>query len=263
MNTKNFLVLSFLSGCILANAAIGQAPIPSAMIPGLSPPPQPVDTNTRFDLDFPGGTPAQLVKAIEKDLQQTNKSTRHLNVYIDEEYQDFRLPPLKMHNVTVPQLFQALSQIGKKQKSVVTRYVPDQYGKHAEYTSFSTSFGFRTHEDRPTENSIWHFYQDGVPDKPLFQELPPQVRYWNLSGYLENLKVEDITTAIETGWKMQGANPVPKLSFHKDTKLLIAVGEELQLAAVNQVLQSLQSEFKEPTPGRARPARGLPVLPTQ
>jgi len=59
-------------------------------------------------------------------------------------------------------------------------------------------------------------------------------------------KVEDITTAIETGWKMQGATPTPKLSFHKDTKLLIGVGEPGQLQMVDEVLRQLRET--SPTP---------------
>ena len=41
---------------------------------------------------------------------------------------------------------------------------------------------------------------------------------------LEAFTIEDVTTAIETTWKMLGTDPLPKMSFHKETKLLIVVG---------------------------------------
>ena len=67
-------------------------------------------------------------------------------------------------------------------------------------------------------------------------------RFYSLASYLErHLTVDDITTAIETGWKMLGENPLPKISFHKDTKLLIAVGEPAKLETIDAVLRALES----------------------
>jgi hypothetical protein len=52
--------------------------------------------------------------------------------------------------------------------------------------------------------------------------------------------VEDITTAIQTGWKMLGETNMPNVSFHKDTKLLIAFGEEEKLKLIDDVLSQLK-----------------------
>src|SRR2546422_3945761 len=57
-------------------------------------------TLTKFDLDFAGGTPKELVAAIQK------ASGRPLNAIVPEEFADTRLPALKMKNVDVEQLFQ-------------------------------------------------------------------------------------------------------------------------------------------------------------
>src|SRR6516225_8372327 len=62
------------------------------------------DDLTRFDLDFPGGTPQQLVAAIQKAMG------RPLNAIIPEDVADTRLPALKMNSVSAQQLFQALEQ---------------------------------------------------------------------------------------------------------------------------------------------------------
>src|SRR5438876_8556041 len=56
----------------------------------------------KFDLDFAGGTPRQLVEAIEK------ASGRPLNAVILDDDAHFQLPPLKMRSVAVPELFAAL-----------------------------------------------------------------------------------------------------------------------------------------------------------
>jgi len=71
--------------------------------------------------------------------------------------------------------------------------------------------------------------------------------------------VDDITTAIKTGWEMMGLSGAggfgggggsggggresaqPKISFHKDTKLLIAVGEPSKLETIDAVLKALQT----------------------
>src|SRR5690348_16597387 len=51
---------------------------------------------TKFNLDFRGGTPADLVKAIEKE------SGNPLNAIIPTEDVNIELPPLKMNNVVTP-----------------------------------------------------------------------------------------------------------------------------------------------------------------
>src|ERR1044071_3265716 len=62
----------------------------------------------RFSLDFHGGTPAELVKAIEK------ATSKPLNAIIPDDSADVRLPALKMNDVNVSQLFNALEQASQK-----------------------------------------------------------------------------------------------------------------------------------------------------
>jgi hypothetical protein len=67
-----------------------------------------------------------------------------------------------------------------------------------------------------------------------------------LSPYLDRgFTVDDITTAIQTGWKMAGEMPTPELNYHKETKLLIAYGEPNKLQTIQQVLQTLPSVNQE------------------
>lgn len=208
---------------------------------------------TRFNLDFPGGTPKELVAAIE---QATGKP---LNAIIPAEDNDVPLPPLKMNNVDVPQLFQALQNASVKQEV-------QSYGYRfpgSSFSTYNTSYGFRT-EGMPTDDSIWCFFVQRPLPPPLPPALPPPAqvcRFYSLAPYLDRgYTVDDVTTAIQTGWKMLGDNSPPNISFHKETKLLIAVGEPDKLGIIDAVLKALETPKSKPL---IDPTTGLPVFPAE
>jgi hypothetical protein len=58
---------------------------------------------TEFSLNFPGGTPQELVAAIQ------SAQGRPLNAIVPKEYSNIQLPALKMTHVNVSRLFQALA----------------------------------------------------------------------------------------------------------------------------------------------------------
>lgn len=189
----------------------------------------------RFDLDFPGGTPKALVKAIEK------ATDRPLNAVIPDEYADLRICAIKVKNVTVPQLFEALKQASKK----VERYMIDRPDNNWYFEERAAMYGFNT-TGVPDENSIWYFYREGEPE--AYQTISATVcHFYQLSPYLDaGYKVEDITTAIGTAWKMLGVTRPPEISYHKDTKVLIVVGEADKIRVVDNVLGQLsQGKPKE------------------
>jgi hypothetical protein len=191
-----------------------------------SPPPQaPEAALTRFDLDFPGGSPTELVAAIQKAMG------RPLNAVIPAERADLKMPPLKLKGVNVAELFHALTEANDRQT------FPGMP---------STRFGFST-IGTATDSSIWYFFFNGPPAPQKFSGV------YLLAPYLDQgLTVDDITTAIQTAWKMLGYSTRPELSFHKETKLLIAVGEPSQLGIIDKVLHALQP----PTPAvPAKPER--------
>jgi hypothetical protein len=220
--------------------------------------PEPEPQLTRFSLDFPGGTPEELVAAIEKAMK------RPLNVIIPEELAATKLPALKMSGVTVPQLFQALTAASHKTEAVVTStsYGGGAYGGYQSYQNVPTGFGFRQgSEGKVTDDTIWYFYVE----KPT---LPPVVssakvcHFYSLAPYLDRgYTVDDITTAIETGWKMMGDTTTPEISFHKDTKLLIAVGQPSKLETIDAVLKALLNPVQALPPGFAVPPK-LPAPPS-
>jgi hypothetical protein len=204
---------------------------------------------TRFSLDFPGGTPKQLAVAIEK------ATDKPLNVVIPVEHSEMKLPPLRMNNVDVSQLFQALESASLKSEAYVTgTYSSGQGTPSQSYQIARIAYGFKT-QGRATDESIWYFFVD----KPAGPPLSPSkaCRFYSLTPYLERgTSVDDITTAIQTGWKMLGEKETPTINFHKDTKLLIAVGEPNKLETIDSVLKALQ-----PTPEKVSSLAPLPASP--
>src|SRR5881628_1519236 len=92
----NRLLTTFL--LLLPFTASFAQPAPAAA-PASSPPPALI----KFDLDFPGGTPKELIAAIQK------ASGHPLNAIVPEETADTRLPGFKMKNIDVQELFVGLS----------------------------------------------------------------------------------------------------------------------------------------------------------
>ena len=178
---------------------------------------------TKFDLNFPGGTPKDLVEAIEK------ASGKPLNAIIPEELANTRLPALKMNAVTARELFYALQEASRKIDRVTYNV-----GTKTESFQGQAYYGFQT-GGAVTDDSIWHFYYN----RPGQPQEPKVCRFYQLAPYLDTYKIEDITTAIETGWQMLGQTSRPEIKFHKDTKLLIAVGEPGKLSLIDSVLAQL------------------------
>jgi len=73
--------------------------------------------------------------------------------------------------------------------------------------------------------------------------------------------VDDITTAIETGWKMLDDTSPPAIRYHKDTKLLIAVGDPTKLETIDAALKALDGTTVGAGGGGFRPPAPRPVGP--
>ncbi len=196
----------------------------------------------RFDLDFPGGTPGALVEAIQKS------SGRPLNVIIPSEFRNTDLPALKMKAVTVPELFQALQMASLRTEPMITGTRTDPTGNRINTVTYqNTGYGFRAPPLTDLEHPIWYFYV-ARPGEAKLVEPPPKVcRFYWLGAYLEKYSIDDITTAIQTGWKMLGDPAPPTMNFHKDTRLLIAVGEADKLRVIDSVLAELRGTSKSDT----------------
>jgi hypothetical protein len=223
---KSICLAVFLFAAALA-PAFGQSPgIPAPF--GATARAQPPSL-TRFALDFKGGAPGQLVSAIE------NATGKPLNAIIPVEDVDVQLPPLKMNDVVAPELFAALEAASRKVVAVST----SGNGSFGSYQQVSIDYGFKTADNPISDSSIWYFHAE----KPGFPELissKKTCRFYSLEPFLNRgFTVDDITTAIQTGWKMSGVSPLPELNYHKETRLLIAFGQPGELGTISEVLQTL------------------------
>jgi len=196
----------------------------------------------KFDLDFPGGSPKDLVGAIEK------ASDRPINAVIPDEYARLQMPALQVKNVTVSQVFEALKQASQKSERFIVLDPRDATtkGQTDTWYKYTSNYGFRT-EGTPAENSIWYFYWDRGDERAPWQVISSTVcKFYQLGPYLEaGYTVDDITTAAETAWRMLGVTNTPAISYHKDTKVLIAVGDEDKVVLIGDVLKQLPAVPKE------------------
>ena len=165
---KKYMILAvFMFAAVLApvvgqpvpvmpgNTAFPRNP-PFAPAPPFAPGNQP-PTLTKFSLDFPGGTPDKLVSAIE------SATGKPLNVIIPNEDVAVQLPPLKMNDVVVPQLFLAIESASRKVVAVST----SGNGSFGSYQQVSIDYGFKTTDNPASDSSIWYFHAE----KPSLPEL--------------------------------------------------------------------------------------------
>jgi hypothetical protein len=245
-NCMNRFLIATLLGVALISETKAQAPQP--VLPRTAPSGQFAQPGQvgrgqvdlpKFDLQFAGGKPAQLVEVINAELGGT------LNVVLPKEAEEVEIPAMRLKDVNVSQVFDALSHISQKQVAYETTQMVQQGGGFAARPGtqyYNQYYGFRT--DGPiTENSVWYFFLE----RPSGLQSAKTCKYYQLGAFLTQYKIEDITTAIKTGWDMLGVKgeSVPQLKFHQDTKLLVAVGDPAKLFLIDDVLNELR---KAPAP---------------
>ena len=243
-----FLITALTLGSTICGAGQTVSPPPAQLVVGA-----PIGSGaefTRFNIDFPGGPPAELAETIK------TATGRPLNVIIPAEFRDVRLPAFKMSNVTVPELFKAIEAASERQEVRITgsAYRGGSSRPVHNYEIVHTGYGFRSAGPVNSEDAIWFFYVQKPTQLPPVE--PEKVcRFYRLSPYLAGgLTVDDVTTAIRTGWKMLREEEAPELSFHKETELLIAVGDAHKLETIDAVLSSLAGAPPAPA-GRRGPSR--------
>lgn len=230
---KKSIILICISSALLSLSVFGQTNSPHHS--------SPANTNLtslsaverapeiRYNLDFKGGTPQQLVKAIEES------SGKPINVIIPEEDGNILIPPLKMTLVTTEELFDAIK---KSSYRSITYYLTDQ---SSNFLRGSSSYGFES--DGKGNNRVWYFKVQKPSTAPT-EKRPGICHFYQLKPYLKNYKIEDIITAIQTGWSMANkgmpySQPIT-LKFLPETGLLIAVGKEKDHALIEQVIKELR-----------------------
>lgn len=202
-----------LCGAIGAQVVRAQNQVPT---PADRPPQPTIPAQPQFDLSFSGGGPRDLVAALEKAIGKP------LNVIIAKEYENEEIPAMKFKNVTVPEVFDALRMASQRQLI---------FGNSIHNTSYS----FETQGHGP--DAIYYFKKNEPPTPP---EAPRFCKFYQLGDDLQTYSIEDITTSIQTAWKMLGIKTPPLLKFHAETKLLIAVGPVDELRTIDDALRELR-----------------------
>ncbi|MHC5036184.1 MAG: hypothetical protein ACYTHM_02620 [Planctomycetota bacterium] len=161
-----------------------------------------------LDIDFPGGTLAKLLDLIETTIRSK------ANVIISEQAKSAIVPPFHLRSVTAHEIFTAISKI----------HLGNTVGLQAS-----------------RRGNILAVTSTQAKLDPRLQKR--KVQLYDVRDLLNPrgpLKVEDIVTAIETGWKMEFKVPSGELKFHQESKLLIAAGSPDELRVIENVLQELR-----------------------
>jgi hypothetical protein len=175
----------------------------------------------KFDLEFHGGPVKEFVAALNEPLEGG------LNIVIPEDARITPIPAMKLRNVNVAQVFEAVSSASRKTVRVT-------HGNRVSERVSAVSF-LPVGQGILDENTVWAFHVD----RPAEETQKQGYRFYQLGPYLEGLKIEDITTAIQTALKMLKAEPGPELKFHPETKLLIAVGQPEEFQLIDDVLMQI------------------------
>jgi hypothetical protein len=165
-----------------------------------------------------------------------------VNAVIADRFEDTRIPKLDLVNVTISEVFDSLERVSQRTVLLpvgMNNYQQGQFG-----------YGFRAVPPIST-NSVWVFYSRSPEDESL-RPIPTQgLKVFSLARYLGKPEqglhsVEDIITAVQTGWKMQKISPLPELTYHPETKLLMAYGQEAHLTLIADVLKQLEPPVPAP-----------------
>lgn len=239
------ILVAVLAGCFAASVQAQQtAPTGAArpndaritIDPVTGRPPEAAG-QTKFDLDFKGGTPKQFIEAIKA------QSGLKVNVIIPKEEADAQLPALEVSNVTLPKLFEAVSEASSVATNIIAGALQDATGKSRPYWATSRiTKEFRTRDKSPDENSIWYFNVHRPSNKtPDFaNEELVSVRVYQMASILNDYSIDDVLTAAKTAWQMLDSSSTPELKYHSDTKLLVVKGTDEQQVLIRSVMEELE-----------------------
>jgi hypothetical protein len=198
----------------------------------------------RFDLKFPGGKVKEFVAAVSKALGKP------VNVIIPKEGEGTMIPAVDVSRVTVDALFSAMSIASQHEVGFPTNVATSSTGVISTNIQYRmVGFTFRT-EEKNSPDGVWTFSVKDLPENLAAKPFTPprSVQYYPVAEYLTHFSVEDITTAIESGWKLQGldADSPATIRFHEETKLLICAGTTAQIELIPQVLKGLSQMLRYP-----------------
>ena len=211
-----------------------------------------------INLRFPGGNPGELIAELNLAYSQQIGDGAP-NILVGPQVREMEIPPFELNNVTLADIFEALNNLagpgdpkwelsGSKTPIWVLNSKQVAIEPIDPLTGQPIPGGARNPSPQVIRNKGVGF--DWMIGQPLGQQEPHRITsVYPVGKYLEDYRIEDLTTAIQTAWEMMpGATPAD-LKYHKDTRLLIAVGSAEQQDLIRQILESLESQPKRPEAG--------------
>jgi hypothetical protein len=183
------------------------------------------DGERTFDLGFPGGSFQELVQQIAGHTGRTP------NVIIGDEARALILPAFELFSVSVDDVFTAIATL--------LRAGPSHRLWLEKLPSGIWTVGLQQGRTSPAHPAAL-------------------TRVFQVREILDDLQLEDLTTAIETAWEMAEAGENGRLRFHQETRLLFVRGNEEHIHLVEQVLHGVLQKSRiqpPPSPPPAAPNR--------
>jgi hypothetical protein len=207
----------------------------------------------RFDLDFDNLPLSEVMRGMQELVVQ--RTGTNLNIVIPialRELADEELVNLRLEQVTVREFFELLAAASQRPASAPSEGVDPLTGALIPAGN-RAMIGYRFEPIRTgnNPNPAWILRSDLPLTRLVEAASPPSdapspmTEYFALSRYLTKYQVEDIITAVRAGWEMRGLAQQPRLKFHEQTRLLIAVGQAQDLESIHQVLKQLEPSLDE------------------
>lgn len=255
---------------------------PSAVVGGgLGAPSDPIPVGPRLDFYFDKLPLEQVIRQVQATYHK--ESGEYLNVMVPEnlrEVSETNLITVEIKQVTVSELFNLLSRASQRTVAATITAISNSTFRRPEFVE-----GYRFEPMSATGGPLTYLLlgeyapevirQNPLPGDRDYLIIPPPlpppppppvepktIQYFQLDPYLERFTVDDITTAIKTGWDMAGYKPAPAMKYHEETKLLVFYGTEPEMTVIKGVLEGIASaRGSEGVGGGIPPAPPRPLLP--
>lgn len=267
LRSVDSIIRTGVIGVIAAAVAQGAAPQPAAAQAGPNQPGQPaprgpsvtfppgVQAEPTLSVDFPGGTVADYVRAVQ--AAAADQIGQAANVVLPAEAAQVKVPPITLRDVSVQTALEALTY-------TLAEGSPDRFDIEP--------FG-RSYPAAPAQAyAIRHFKASALQARALARGVPvlPSVAVEvfsirelseladgeviisvDKSTQVRGLTPETILTSVEAALTLAdiGGSP-PELKFHQDSGLLIVRGSPQQLELVRGVLRELRNQVNQRTAAR-------------
>lgn len=229
----------------------------------------PEDRGPQLDFSFHNLPLVEVIHQIQTEYR--NASGKHLNIMIPENLRDVAATnriDVELKQITVPEVLDLLGMASQRSER-------SDKNPNSRLNTQVMTVGYTFRRVSSNEGTLTYLlvgqYPPPSPVEPEAPQPPPPVPaeptpprtvfFFSLEPYLERFTVDDIITAVKTGWDLDGKKDRPTLKYHEQTKLLVASGDPFQVEMIKSVLANLgRSASRSGTPSRPAPP-SVPVDP--